>query len=55
VGGNPQPFKPVNFIQKLMNTWEDIWFKTKVNEYGRNNIHHISGCVMGLSGSFAKA
>lgn len=54
VGGNYQPAEAENTLQRLINTWEHLWYFARHRTNGGDTVHNFSGCAMTLNASFAK-
>jgi len=55
VGGNDQPLPARTFVEKIVNTGEILWYETRKNIDGGDNIHNNRSKIAALSQTFANS
>ena len=48
VGGNPIPYRPQTFFERIVITWLRVWYETRKNYLGGKNIHNHNGKISAI-------
>lgn len=53
VSANSRPIKGTNFVEKMANASENLWYEVRKDLNSGNNIYNIPGCATAVTRSFA--
>lgn len=54
VAGNGQPVEPTSFFQKILSSFESLWYEARRVSGGGRNIHNLRGRIFAVSKKFAE-